>query len=153
MGTKSTTRIVLAKVGLDGHDRGIKVVARGLRDEGFDVIYAGLWQSPEAVVRAVSDEDAAWLGLSLLSGAHMTLVPRVLELMQLAGLGNVGMLVGGIIPEEDTRKLMHLGVKHVFGPGTVIKEIGEFIRGQETPGQEEPLAPFAQRDRRRSAGC
>ena len=80
MGNNAPTRIVLAKVGLDGHDRGIKVVARGLRDAGFHVIYAGLWQSPEAVVRAVADEDADWLGLSLLSGAHMTLVPRVLEL-------------------------------------------------------------------------
>src|SRR5262249_3630970 len=79
MVTREPTRIVLAKVGLDGHDRGIKVVARGLRDEGFHVIYAGLWQSPEAVVRAVGDEDARWLGLSLLSGAHMALVPRVLE--------------------------------------------------------------------------
>ena len=77
-------RIVLAKVGLDGHDRGVKVVARGLRDAGFHVIYAGLWQSPEAVVRAVADEDADWLGLSLLSGAHMTLVPRVLDLMRQA---------------------------------------------------------------------
>ena len=101
MGVKTTTRIVLAKVGLDGHDRGIKVVARGLRDEGFHVIYAGLWQSPEAVVKAVADEDAAWLGLSLLSGAHMTLVPRVLELLRQARLGDVGVLVGGIIPEED----------------------------------------------------
>ena len=79
-------RIVLAKVGLDGHDRGVKVVARGLRDAGFHVIYAGLWQTPEAVVRTVADEDAAWLGLSLLSGAHMTLVPRVLQLLREAGL-------------------------------------------------------------------
>ena len=98
--TNARRRIVLAKVGLDGHDRGIKVVARGLRDRGFHVIYAGLWQSPEAVVRAVADEDADWLGLSLLSGAHMTLVPRVLELLRQAGLGDVGVLVGGIIPER-----------------------------------------------------
>src|SRR5215472_7329275 len=90
-------RIILAKVGLDGHDRGIKVVARGLRDAGFHVIYAGLWQTPEAVVRAVGDEDADWLGLSLLSGAHMTLVPRVLDLLRQAGLQDVGILVGGII--------------------------------------------------------
>src|SRR5215510_16143832 len=95
--TSSPQRIVLAKVGLDGHDRGIKVVARGLRDEGFHVIYAGLWQSPEAVVRAVVDEDASWLGLSLLSGAHMTLVPRVLNLLREAGLGHVSVIVGGII--------------------------------------------------------
>ena len=83
-------RVVLAKVGLDGHDRGIKVVARALRDAGFHVIYAGLWQTPEAVVRTVADEDADWLGLSLLSGAHMTLVPRVLQLLRDAGLGHVG---------------------------------------------------------------
>jgi methylmalonyl-CoA mutase cobalamin-binding domain/chain len=123
-------RIVLAKVGLDGHDRGIKVVARGLRDAGFHVIYAGLWQSPEAVVRAVADEDADWLGLSMLSGAHMTLVPRVLELLRQAKLGHVGVLVGGIIPEEDVSKLMALGVGRVFGPGTAIGEIADFLREQ-----------------------
>ena len=127
MGKQAPTRIVLAKVGLDGHDRGIKVVARGLRDLGFHVIYAGLWQSPEAVVRAVADEDADWLGLSLLSGAHMTLVPRVLDLLRQAGLGDVGMLVGGIVPEEDVEKLLELGVAHVFGPGTVLDEIAEFL--------------------------
>src|SRR5881628_2372467 len=99
-------RIVLAKVGLDGHDRGIKVVARALRDAGLHVIYAGLWQTPEVVVRTAADEDADWLGLSLLSGAHMTLVPRVLELLRLAGLAHVGILVGGIIPEADVPKLL-----------------------------------------------
>ncbi|MFI5457185.1 MAG: cobalamin-dependent protein [Isosphaerales bacterium] len=148
MGMTTPARIVLAKVGLDGHDRGIKVVARGLRDEGFHVIYAGLWQSPEAVVRAVADEDAGWLGLSLLSGAHMTLVPRVLELMRQAGLGDVGMLVGGIVPEEDARKLIELGVARVFGPGTVLGEIAEFIRGQGMRGHEQLLARFAPGDRR-----
>jgi LAO/AO transport system ATPase len=148
MGMTTPARIVLAKVGLDGHDRGIKVVARGLRDEGFHVIYAGLWQSPEAVVRAVGDEDAGWLGLSLLSGAHMTLVPRVLEMMRRAGLGDVGMLVGGIIPEADVPKLIQLGVARVFGPGTVIHEIAEFLRGQDTGGHEQLLARFLQRDRR-----
>ena len=137
MGMTTPARIVLAKVGLDGHDRGIKVVARGLRDEGFHVIYAGLWQSPEAVVRAVADEDAGWLGLSLLSGAHMTLVPRVLEMMRQAGLGDVGLLVGGIIPEADVPKLIQLGVARVFGPGTVLHEIAEFLRGQETRGHEQ----------------
>ena len=148
MGMTTPARIVLAKVGLDGHDRGIKVVARGLRDEGFHVIYAGLWQSPEAVVRAVADEDAGWLGLSLLSGAHMTLVPRVLEMMRQAGLGDVGMLVGGIIPEADVPKLIQLGVARVFGPGTVLDEIAEFLRGQETRGHEQLLARFLQGDRR-----
>src|ERR1700730_17283009 len=102
-------RIVLAKVGLDGHDRGIKVVARALRDAGLHVIYAGLWQTPEAVVRAIADEDADWLGLSLLSGAHMTLVPRILALMKEANLEHVGVLVGGIIPEADIPKLHETG--------------------------------------------
>lgn len=148
MGMTTPSRIVLAKVGLDGHDRGIKVVARGLRDEGFHVIYAGLWQSPEAVVRAVVDEDARWLGLSLLSGAHMTLVPRVLELMRQAGVGDVGLLVGGIIPEADVPKLIELGVARVFGPGTVIREIAEFLRGQDVVDDAQLHARFQQRDRR-----
>src|ERR1051325_4497202 len=99
MPTSPHTRVVLAKIGLDGHDRGIKVIARGLRDAGMEVIYAGLWQTPEAVVRVVTDEDADWLGLSLLSGAHMTLVPRVVELMKASKIENVGLLVGGIVPE------------------------------------------------------
>src|SRR5207244_9418446 len=105
MSTAPPIRVVLAKVGLDGHDRGVKVVARGLRDAGFHVIYAGLWQTPEAIVRAVADEDADWLGLSLLSGAHLTLVPRVLEQLGRAGLGHVGVIVGGTIPMEDVPKL------------------------------------------------
>lgn len=124
----SPIRIVLAKVGLDGHDRGVKVVARGLRDAGFHVIYPGLWQTPEAVVRTVADEDADWLGLSLLSGAHMTLVPRVMEMLKAAGLDHVGVLVGGIIPEADVPRLAELGVARVFGPGTPIAEIVEFVR-------------------------
>src|ERR671930_1101821 len=102
---ESPIRVVLAKVGLDGHDRGIKVVARALRDAGMHVIYAGLWQAPEAVVRAVADEDADWLGLSLLSGAHMTLVPRVLDLLRQAGLEHVRVLVGGIVAEAGISKL------------------------------------------------
>src|SRR3989454_11359216 len=106
MSNPAPLRVVLAKVGLDGHDRGIKVVARALRDAGLHVIYAGLWQTPEAVVRTVADEDADWLGLSLLSGAHMTLVPRVLELLREAKLDRVGVLVGGIIPEADIAQLL-----------------------------------------------
>jgi methylmalonyl-CoA mutase cobalamin-binding domain/chain len=124
-------RVVLAKVGLDGHDRGIKVVARALRDAGFHVIYAGLWQTPEAVVRVVADEDADWLGLSLLSGAHMTLVPRVLEHLRQAGLDDVGVIVGGTIPQDDVPKLRDLGVARVFGPGTPLAEIAEFLRSNE----------------------
>jgi LAO/AO transport system ATPase len=148
MGNQAPMRIVLAKVGLDGHDRGIKVVARGLRDVGFHVIYAGLWQSPEAVVRAVADEDADWLGLSLLSGAHMTLVPRVQDLMRQAGLTDVGMLVGGIIPEEDVGKMLQLGVARVFGPGTVLEEIAEFLRDQHRRGDQQLFDRFLQGDRR-----
>jgi LAO/AO transport system ATPase len=148
MGMATPTRIVLAKIGLDGHDRGIKVVARGLRDEGIHVIYAGLWQSLEAVVRAVADEDASWLGLSLLSGAHMTLVPRVIELLRNAGLADVGVLVGGIIPAEDARKLIQLGVAQVFGPGTAQSEIAGFIRGQGLRADDQPVAPLSRHDRR-----
>jgi len=128
MSTPVPIRVVLAKVGLDGHDRGVKVVARALRDAGMHVIYAGLWQTPEAVVRAVIDEDADWLGLSLLSGAHMTLVPRVLELLREAGLADVGVLVGGIIPEPDVPKLLEMGVARVFGPGTALDEIVDYLR-------------------------
>lgn len=122
-------RIVLAKVGLDGHDRGIKVVARALRDAGMHVIYAGLWQTPEAVARVVADEDADWLGLSLLSGAHMTLVPRVLEALRAAGVADVGVIVGGIIPDADVPRLEALGVRRVFGPGTSLDDIVAFLAG------------------------
>ena len=121
-------RIVLAKVGLDGHDRGVKVVARGLRDAGFHVIYTGLWQTPEAVVRTVADEDADFLGISLLSGAHLTLVPRVMELLKQAGLEHVGVFIGGIVPEPDIPKLEQMGVARVFPPGTAIQDAVDFIR-------------------------
>jgi len=128
MSTPPPIRVVLAKVGLDGHDRGVKVVARGLRDAGLHVIYAGLWQTPEGVVRTAVDEDADWLGLSLLSGAHMTLVPRVLELLNAAGKTDCGVLVGGIIPEVDIPKLLAMGVARVFTPGTTMQEIVDFVR-------------------------
>ncbi len=121
-------RIVLAKVGLDGHDRGIKVVARALRDAGMHVIYAGLWLTPEAVVRTVEEEDADWLGLSILSGAHMTLVPRVLDLLRAANLDRVQVMIGGIIPEGDVPKLSAMGVAKVFGPGTSMDEIVAFLK-------------------------
>jgi methylmalonyl-CoA mutase cobalamin-binding domain/chain len=133
MTPRPPVRVVLAKVGLDGHDRGIKVVARALRDAGFHVIYAGLWQTPEAVIRTVADEDADWLGLSLLSGAHMTLVPRVLQLLREAGLDQVGVLVGGIIPEADVARLQDLGVARVFGPGTSMDDIVAFLRERSQP--------------------
>jgi methylmalonyl-CoA mutase cobalamin-binding domain/chain len=127
-------RVVLAKVGLDGHDRGIKIVARALRDAGMQVIYAGLWLTPEAVVRTVADEDADWLGLSLLSGAHMTLVPRVLQLLREAGLEHVSVMVGGIIPESDIPKLLEMGVARVFGPGTPLPEIVSYLQERSGAG-------------------
>jgi methylmalonyl-CoA mutase C-terminal domain/subunit len=129
-------RVVLAKVGLDGHDRGIKVVARALRDAGMHVIYAGLWQTPEEVVRTVADEDADWLGLSLLSGAHMTLIPRVIELLRSQGLQHVGLLVGGIIPDEDIPQLQEMGVARVFGPGTPLSDIVSFLQQQSSAEAE-----------------
>lgn len=133
-------RVVLAKVGLDGHDRGIKVVARALRDAGMHVIYAGLWQTPEAVVRTVADEDADWLGLSLLSGAHMTLMPRVLHLLREAGLTEVRVLLGGIVPVEDVPKLLEMGVAKVFGPGTSLDEIVDYLRSH-SGGRHADSAP------------
>ncbi len=121
-------RIVLAKIGLDGHDRGIKVVARGLRDSGCHVIYSGLWQPIESVVRTVADEDADFLGISLLSGAHLTLTPKLLEALRQAGLEHVGVILGGIIPEGDVPKLLEMGVQRVFGPGVSIPEIAAYLR-------------------------
>ncbi|MGE0606497.1 MAG: cobalamin B12-binding domain-containing protein [Pirellulales bacterium] len=123
-------RVVLAKLGLDGHDRGIRIIARGLRDAGFHVIYAGLWQTPAAVVQAVLDEDANWLGISLLSGAHMTLVPQVLAELKQQGAADCRVIVGGIIPSEDVAPLKAQGVAAVFGPATPIAEIVQFMRDQ-----------------------
>lgn len=131
----SPIRVVLAKLGLDGHDRGVKVVARALRDAGMEVIYTGLWQSPERVVRAVADEDADFLGISLLSGAHLTIVPRILELMRAEGLEDVPVLVGGIIPEEDVPPLRTRGVAKVFGPGVPLDDIVRFIENHAASTQ------------------
>src|SRR3974390_2380261 len=137
-------RIVLAKVGLDGHDRGIKVVARALRDAGMHVIYAGLWQTPEAVARTVAEEDADWLGLSLLSGAHMTLVPRVMEVLRENHLEQVNVLVGGIIPETDIPRLRDMGVAQVFGPGTSLDDIVAYLKGRnESEASRERERPEA----------
>jgi len=122
-------RVLLAKVGLDGHDRGIKVVARGLRDAGFHVIYSGLWQKAESVAQAAQDEDVDWLGISILNGAHMTLVPQVLAAMRERGLTDVGVLVGGIIPPADQEKLKQMGVTECFGSGESIQAIVEFLAG------------------------
>jgi methylmalonyl-CoA mutase C-terminal domain/subunit len=116
-------RVIIAKPGLDGHDRGAKVVARALRDAGMEVIYTGLRQTPEMIAEAALQEDADFVGLSVLSGAHMALVPKVLDLLKAQGQESVKVLVGGIIPNEDIPKLMEMGVTAVFGPGTSMDEI------------------------------
>ncbi len=123
-------RVLVAKPGLDGHDRGAKVVARALRDAGMEVIYTGLHQTPEEVVEAAIQEDVDVIGLSILSGAHMTLLPRVVELLKQRGAGEVLVVGGGIIPEEDAKALKAKGIAAVFGPGTPLKEIVEFIQAR-----------------------
>jgi methylmalonyl-CoA mutase C-terminal domain/subunit len=121
-------RVLIAKPGLDGHDRGAKVVARVLRDAGMEVIYAGLRQTPEMVVAAALQEDVDVIGLSILSGAHMTLLPRIVELAREKGLSNVLFLVGGIIPDDDVPALRQMGIEGVFGPGASSDEIASFIK-------------------------
>jgi methylmalonyl-CoA mutase C-terminal domain/subunit len=124
---KRTYRVVVAKPGLDGHDRGAKVIARTLRDAGFEVVYTGLHQTPEQIVEAVVQEDADALGLSLLSGAHLVLVPRIVELLRAQGREDVVVIVGGIIPDADVPVLMEMGVARVFTPGASLQEIGTWL--------------------------
>jgi methylmalonyl-CoA mutase cobalamin-binding domain/chain len=131
-------RIVMAKVGLDGHDRGVKVVARALRDAGFEVIYTGLRQTPEMVVDAAIQEDAQVIGLSLHSGAHMTLIPAVVDELKKKGAEDIMVFGGGIIPEEDIIELKRLGVAEIFPPGSPLQEIVDFLR-ERFP--EEAAAP------------
>jgi methylmalonyl-CoA mutase, C-terminal domain len=121
-------RVVVAKPGLDGHDRGAKVIARALRDAGMEVIYTGLRQTPEQIVAAALQEDADVVGLSILSGAHNHIAPRLMELLKAKGLDDVLVVIGGIIPDVDIPKLKALGVKGVFLPGTPMQEIIDFIR-------------------------
>lgn len=121
-------RIVLAKVGLDGHDRGVKVVARALRDAGFEVIYTGLRQTPEMVVDAALQEDAQVIGLSLHSGAHMTLFPRVMEVLKEKGAEDILVFGGGIIPDDDILELKKVGVAEIFTPGTPLEDIVTYLR-------------------------
>lgn len=120
-------RVVIAKPGLDGHDRGAKVIARALRDAGFEVIYTGLHQTPEQIAETALQEDADAVGLSLLSGAHMTLFPRVLELLRERGLGDVLVFGGGIIPDADASQLEAVGVSALFTPGTPLNAINEWL--------------------------
>ena len=123
-------RVLIAKPGLDGHDRGAKVVARALRDAGMEVIYTGLRQTPEMIVEAALQEDVDVVGLSILSGAHTTLFPRIINLLKENALDDVLVLAGGIIPDEDVPALNELGVRGIFGPGTSTEDIVEFIRGE-----------------------
>jgi methylmalonyl-CoA mutase C-terminal domain/subunit len=121
-------RVLIAKIGLDGHDRGAKVVARSLRDAGMDIIYTGLHRTPEEVVTAAAQEDVDVIGVSLLSGAHMTLLPRVFELLKEAGAEDIPVVVGGVIPDEDVPKLRELGVASVFHQDTPLDELAKRIQ-------------------------
>ncbi len=124
---KRPYRIVVAKPGLDGHDRGAKTITRALRDHGFEVIYTGLHQTPEQIAETVLQEDADGVGLSLLSGAHLTLFPRVMEELRNRDLGDVLVFGGGVIPDADARALQEQGVAKIFGPGSSLQAIGEWL--------------------------
>lgn len=129
-------RVLIAKPGLDGHDRGAKVMARALRDAGMEVIYTGLFQTPEMIARAAIDEDVDVIGLSILSGAHLALFPKVFEELKRAGLDDVLVVAGGTIPSEDVPALTELGVAAVFGPGTPMETAVRFIR-EHAPNRRE----------------
>ena len=131
---KRAHRILIAKPGLDGHDRGAKVIVRALRDAGFEVIYTGIRQTPEMIAKAAMQEDVDAVGLSLLSGAHLTLFPRVVELLRKSGLKDVVVFGGGVIPDEDVPRLKRKGVVEVFGPGTPTETIVTFLRGRLEEG-------------------
>ena len=127
---RSKVRVVIAKPGLDGHDRGSKVVARALRDAGFEAIYTGIRQTPEQIVETVIQEDASILGVSILSGAHMVLIPKILKLLEEKGLKlneDIVVFAGGIIPPDDAEELKKMGVAEVFGPGTPLNKVIEYI--------------------------
>jgi methylmalonyl-CoA mutase C-terminal domain/subunit len=134
----SRIRVVVAKPGLDGHDRGAKIIARALRDAGMEVIYTGLHQTPEQIVATAIQEDADAVGLSILSGAHMTLVPKVVELLREQRVDDILVTVGGTIPADDIPLLKELGVAEVFTPGAPTQAIVEFIRGASGPGDLSP---------------
>src|SRR6202020_175803 len=133
--TDKKIRVVVAKPGLDGHDRGAKIIARALRDAGMEGIYTGLHQTPEQIVETVIQEDADAVGLSILSGAHMTLVPRVLELLREQGADDVIVTLGGTIPSDDVKELKELGVAEVFTPGASTEQAVEFIRSAVRAGR------------------
>ena len=128
MAQESTIRVLVAKPGLDGHDRGAKVVARALRDAGMEVIYTGIRQTPEMIVEAAVQEDVNVVGLSILSGAHLELFPPIVEGLKEKGMAEVLVVAGGIIPDEDVSTLQQMGIKAIFGPGTPTNDIAEFIK-------------------------
>jgi methylmalonyl-CoA mutase C-terminal domain/subunit len=130
MSTSRPLRVLIAKVGLDGHDRGAKVIASFLRDAGMEVIYTGLRQTPEMVVNAALQEDVDVIGVSILSGAHMTVFPKIIQLMKDKGMNDVLLTGGGIIPDADMKKLMEMGVGQLFAPGTETKTIVDYIRAE-----------------------
>jgi len=130
------TRVIIAKPGLDGHDRGAKVIARALRDAGMEVIYMGLRQTPEQIVAAAEQEDADVIGLSILSGAHNHICPRVMELLRERGLDDVLVVIGGIIPDVDIPKLKAIGIDGIFLPGTPMQQIVDYINTHAHTGQE-----------------
>jgi len=129
MSKKGKIRILIAKPGLDGHDRGAKVIARALRDAGMEVIYTGLRQSPEDIVEAAIQEDVQFIGLSILSGAHSHIIPKVVELLKEREVGDIRIIAGGIIPDEEIPKWKKIGIKAIFGPGSSTTEIIDYING------------------------
>jgi len=133
MGSERRIRILVAKPGLDGHDRGVRVIARAYRDAGFEVVYTGLHQTPEQIVAAALQEDVDLIGLSCLSGAHMSLFKRVLELLEANKAGDVMVVGGGIIPKEDVPKLKKLGIKEIFLPGTSLDKIVSWVKDNVKP--------------------
>ena len=128
-------RVLVAKPGLDGHDRGAKVIARALRDAGMEVIYTGIRQTPQMIVQAAAQEDVNVLGLSILSGAHLEILPEIMRLLREEGMDDVLVVLGGIIPEQDREPLLEMGIAAVFGPGTSTQQIVEFVQ------QESPVRP------------
>ncbi|GKS60058.1 methylmalonyl-CoA mutase [Nitrospira sp.] len=135
--TAAPIRVLVGKVGLDGHDRGIKLVARALRDAGVEVIYTGLHQTPDQIVETALQEDVQAIGLSIHSGAHNTLFPRVLELLRERGAEDISLFGGGIIPDQDVPRLKAAGVRMLFRPGTPMQEIVNFVRGLGVPMHQE----------------
>lgn len=133
MGAERKVRLLIGKVGLDGHDRGAKIIARSLRDAGFEVIYTGLHQTPDMVVATAVQEDVDGIGLSLLSGAHNTIFPKILRLLAEAGAGDIVLFGGGIIPEEDIQALQRAGVRRMFTPGATTQEVVDWVKGNVPP--------------------